>query len=101
MSKKNKYTTKQADSKGKKLFLSWLDNYAFYVSYHSNERTTFLDVFGYDGGDVTNNGLEDFQFVRFDEPASVDKWYEECVMNDFKDAKKPSVSFVEFCKNNG
>lgn len=88
----------------RKIFLEWLDKYSTIVYYHTSDdgTTTFLDILGSDGGDVTKTGLSDDRSVVFSKPETVDKWYKE-IVDCFKESTKtnfslPMISFVEFCK---
>lgn len=88
------------------VFIEWIDNYSTVVAYHTSKTTTFLDILGWDGGDVTKTGLKDDRSVEFSKPETVDKWYKEVVeacREEYKGEKFdfPKVSFADFCKTKG
>lgn len=83
-----------------KMFLKWLDTYGTGVSYMSTtDGTIFLDIAGWDGGDVGNDGLCDFENVNFSNPKSVDEWYAEIAEEYEGIDSLPEVSFEDFCKS--
>ena len=85
--------------KDKKLFLDWLDKYSTCVEYEETVGGTYyLNICGYDGGNITKNGLKLFKDVRFDQPETVDEWYKEVAAH--WGIKEPEMSFAEFYKTN-
>ena len=93
MAKKNKKTCKcQAKRED---FIEWIRQYFDWIGFlHTTDGTVFMDMDGYDGGDVYEDGLEGG--AKFSNPDSVDKEIREACKH-FREPY-PTKSFKEFCK---
>ena len=82
-------------------FLQYLEKYVDFIGVERSVDGTeiFLNVCGYDGGDVQEKRLE--RGPRYDHPEEIDAHILEAV-EAFKDevpwVKKPQMSFTQFCK---
>lgn len=80
----------------RKMFLKWLDTVDGVNYMQTTDGTVVLLIAGWDGGDVGEDGLYDFDNVIFNNPKSVDEWYAELAKEE--GFELPSVSFEDYCK---
>lgn len=80
----------------RKDFMEWINNYTDWIGFHESTsgKTVFMDMAGFDGGDVYEDGLE--SGAKFANPDSVDKEIREACKH-FGESY-PTKSFKDFCK---
>ena len=80
----------------RKDFIEWINDYTDWIGFHESTsgKTVFMDMDGYDGGDVYEYGLE--SGAKFSNPDSVDKEIRKACKH-FREPY-PTKSFKNFCK---
>ena len=92
----------------KKAFIHYIEQYVDFISIlQSANGTTFLDICGWDGGDIYDNGLEDDETVEFDKPETVDNYIKsvyDSIKPEFENlgeeffVELPKISYEQFLK---
>lgn len=91
----------------KKLFIDYIENFVSFIDVlHTTDGTYFLSIAEWDGGDILENGLEDDETVKFDNPPTVDAFIEG-VFKDLVDAgydednqfSYPEISYRDYFRS--
>ena len=79
-------------------FIRYFDTYVQFLEVlETADGTYFLDVCGYDGGDINDEGVEDYVndcVRRFDEPEEIDSLIKQWA--EYFEEEIPKVSFKDF-----
>ena len=77
-------------------FIEWINANTDWIGFHTSTsgKTVFMDMDGFDGRDVYEDGLE--SGARFSNPSSVDEEIRSACRH-FKESL-PKISFEEFCR---
>ena len=83
-------------------FIEYVDKYVNFISLEKcSNGTVFMNVLGYDGGDLKKNGLE--AGPKYNNPADIDDFLQSTfdTFHDLiqdSDIELPKVSYVQFCQ---
>jgi hypothetical protein len=78
----------------RKGFIEYVNEYVPFMGFlTTTDGTIFLSICGYDGGDVTDKGLED---ILFTDTHAIDQFISDTA--EQFEQPKPKVTYTEYCK---
>lgn len=81
-------------------FLEYIEEHVDFIGIlRTVDGTTYMDICGFDGGDIYYDGLEDGP--KFENPETIDSWMKETVeyfQNKGIEVEMPELSFTDFCQ---